>query len=234
MKKLIIILTALLIGQPVAIQAETAGKFLVLEAMIASHKSLSNKLKNRNLTEASVMAATQTTTNNTEDYDEIIVTMQKRIEGSFASVQFVADLTALTAMAVKTAKLSTDAVELALDKADKNPLLVEGAAYALNRSGQCINVIYQLIAMVASSGTGVVLATNEDRTQFCFMIRSKLLEVQDIMNRLLMMAMNSDGFLDNTENAATRRIRAVLQGSEDKKAYDETTRIIQTAGNRVK
>lgn len=193
MKRLTLILT-ILIGLLTTVQAESVYRFAVLEALVQNHKALSNRLRERGLIDASVYAATEVTTGNTEDYQDIIKTMQQRIEGAFASVQFVSDLAFLTMMAVKTAQITTDAVDTTLDHVGNNPLVIPATVYAVDRSGQCINTIYKLVSMVATAGTGIVLATNEDRAQFSFMIRSKLLEIQDLManlSRLAWRAMSS-------------------------------------------
>lgn len=227
MKRILLTMTVWMCLTAVA-QTESAYRFVVLETLISNHKSLSNKLKERGLIEASVMAATDITTDHTEDYQDIIKTMQKRIEGSFANVQFAADLASLTSMAVKTAQKSANAVDYALENIVGNPLIIPATVHVVERSGQCINTIYKLVSMVASAGTGIVLATNEDRTQFCFIIRSKLLEIQYLMDSLMQVTMGSN--LISTGNSGDhQRIRQILMGIKDVDAMQMASGLINKA-----
>jgi len=214
MKTKILTLILSLICLTTSLQAQDAKRFIVLETLIQSHKSLSNKLQDRCTIDASVLGATIILTDNTEEYQDIIKTMQKRIEGAFANVQFASDLAVLTSMAVKTAQLSTDAVDTALDNLGNQPFIIPMTTYAVQRSGQCINTIYKLISMVATAGTGVVLATNEDRAQFCFIIRSKLLEIQDIMSSLIRMSIGN-GIISFGDDGDHLRIRRIMRGEKD-------------------
>ena len=223
-----IIITLLFLAAPVA-----AESFVVLEALVQSHKSMSNKLRDRNNIEISVLGATNMTTNRTEEYQDNIIEMQKRIEGSFASVQFASDLAVLSSMAVKVARLSEDAVDFALDNATDNPLIIPATVKVVERTGQCVNTIYRLVAMVASSGTGVVLATNEDRTQFCFMIRTKLYEIQQMMESLLQMSLGTD-FIKMGNTLRHRQLREILNGSQHGIAADKVGEMIDQAANEVR
>ena len=229
-RKYILVLAACWLGIiPVA-----ADNILVLEGLIESHKTLSNRLKNRSTVEGTVAVATNRQTNITDDYENDVVSMQKRIEGAFASVQFTADLAVLTSMAIKTTKLSTRAIDAALDAVGDNPLIIFAAEQALNRSGQCIQSIYKLMAMVVGSGTGVVLATNEDRTQFCFMVRTKLLEIQDIMYELLAVANRMEHRFERYDenNMRARQILDILSGAKHEEAYKKTSNKISMAASQ--
>jgi len=225
-KYLSFILAALMAFSSVPANAES---FIVLEALIQNHKTLSNRLKERVGIETGVLAATTLVEENTDDYQDIIKTMQNRVEGSFANVHFAADLAVLTMMAVKTAQKSSDAVDLALDKVGDNPLLIPATAEVVNRSGQCISNIYKLVSMVATAGTGVVLATNEDRTQFCFMIRSNLLEIQHMMAALTRMAITEPSIFNQRESPDVARIQSILQGSQDGEAKQMAAELIDRA-----
>ena len=228
MKPKILTLILCLTCLTASLQAQDVKRFIVLETLIQSHKSLSNKLRDRCTIDASVFGATTIVTDRSEEYQDIIKTMQKRIEGSFANVQFAADLAVLTSMAVKTAQLSTDAVDTALDNLGGNPFIIPLTTYAVQRSGQCINTIYKLIAMVATAGTGVVLATNEDRAQFCFIIRSKLLEIQDIMNTLMRMSIGND-IISFGDDGDHQRIRRIMRGGKDVDAKRMAGTLIERA-----
>ena len=227
MKKIILCFLASLIMVN-SVRAEedlSVYRFAVLEALIANHKALSNRLRDRTEIDASVTFGTYRTTNSTENYEDIIRTMQKRIEGSLVSVQFASDLAALTAMAVKTAQLSSNAIENALDRVGDNPMIIEVTAHVLRQSGISINTIYRLIAMAASGGVGAVLATYEDRTQFCFIIRTQLQRIQNMMNSLNRLTFGmANAIADSNTDAAY--IRRVLNGSLDGNAYNE-------ANNRI-
>lgn len=229
MKKIAgLVVATLMVVTPV-----NAENFVVLEALVQMHKTLSNRLKERNGIEASVVVAANNTTNKTGNYEDIITKMQKRIEGSYASVQFASELAALSTQASRTASLSVDAVEYALDNAVDNPLILDATVYVTDRTAQCINSIYRLMAMVAGSGTGVVLATNEDRTQFCFMIRTKLLEIQKLMENLIQLSIG-ESLIKESNPADRARMRAILNGSLHQSAADRAGRMIDQAANRVR
>lgn len=186
MKK-ILILWMMVVGSvmPAMSQAlEVVTQFVVLETLIENHKTLSNQLRKRSIVDAAVAVETIGVENRTTEYEHIVDTLQKRVEGVFSGVQFGLEITNLSMLAVKTADLSTDAVSLAADVGTRYPLAWLYGAQALTESGRVISDIYKLVAMVAGGGSGVVLATNEDRTQFCFMIRSKILHLQNVMAAL--------------------------------------------------
>ena len=131
MKKLLTIL--LLIAATTTIVR--ADNFIVLEALISSHKSLSNKLRARTTAEAAVTVATKNTADETDSYKDIIIDMQNRVEGAFSNVQFAADLAVLTNMAVKTADMCTDGIGHAIDQSLKHPILLPYADYAVTSLG---------------------------------------------------------------------------------------------------
>ena len=141
MKKIFILLLAalMMVGNIHAQDDTSVYRFAVLEALIANHKALSNRLRDRTEIDAAVTIGTYRTTDETENYEDIVCTMQKRIEGAQASVQFALDLASLTSMAVKTAQLSTDAVESALNRIGDNPLIIEATAHVIRQSGISIN-----------------------------------------------------------------------------------------------
>lgn len=226
-------ITGLLVAALMVFTPVRAESFVVLEALVQMHKTLSNRLKERNGIESSVVVAVNNTTNKTGNYEDIITKLQKRIEGSYASVQFVSELAALTSQASRTASLSVDAVEYALDNAVNNPLILDATVYVTDRTAQCINSIYRLMAMVAGSGTGVVLATNEDRTQFCFMVRSKLMEIQKLMENLIQLSIG-ESLIAEGNPADRARMRAILNGSQHQNAADRAGRLIDRAANTIR
>ncbi len=209
-----------------------ADNFLVLEALITSHKTLSNQLRARTAAEAAVTVATKTTSDETDSYKGIITDLQNRVEGAFSNVQFVADLAVLTNMAVKTADMCTDGIGRAIDQSLKHPILLPYADYAVTSLGVHINGIYKLIAMVVTSGTGVVLATNEDRTQFCFMIRTKLQEIQNIARELKMMAYRCEMF-GGIEQQEVQGVIDILKGSKMEEARDKAVDILSKAAAKL-
>lgn len=227
MKKFLIIL--LTFASTVAVQADN---LLVLEALIANHKSLSNKLRNRGLIEGSLTVATKNTTNETDDYKVIISDMQNRVEGAFSNVQFYADLAVLTNMAIKTADVCTNGIGRAIDKSIEHPILLPYASYALDIMGMHINGIYKLIAMVATGGAGVVLATNEDRTQFCFMIRTKLMEIQRIAQEMKMMTYRCEMFGGVSETQVNKMME-VMKGSLIQEAHDKALEVLKMAATKL-
>ena len=228
MKKLLTIL--LLIAATTTIVR--ADNFIVLEALISSHKSLSNKLRARTIAEAAVTVATKNTADETDSYKGIITDLQNRVEGAFSNVQFVADLAVLTNMAVKTADMCTDGIGHAIDQSLKHPILLPYADYAVTSLGVHINGIYKLIAMVVTGGTGVVLATNEDRTQFCFMIRTKLQEIQNIARELKMMTYRCEMF-GGIEQQEVQGVIDILKGSKMGEARDKTVNILSKAAAKL-
>ena len=229
LKKFIIALLAVLLAAPaVQIQAESVYRFAVLEALIANHKALSNRLRDRRDIDMTVTVATYRTTDETDNYEEMVRTMQQRIEGAQSNVQFSLDLASLTSMAVKTAQLSSDAVGYALDKAGDNPLIIDATVQVVNQTASCINTIYKLVAMAASSGSNVVLATNEDRTQFCFIIRTQLQRIQNLMKSLLHFT-GGTGLIRSIQTGESRQIREILEGSKDVDAYREAAARIERA-----
>lgn len=234
MKKIFILLLAALMMVPdIHAQDDTSVyRFAVLEALITNHKALSNRLRDRTDIDAAVTIGTYRTTDETENYEDIVRTMQKRIEGAQASVQFALDLASLTSMAVKTAQLSTDAVESALNRIGDNPLIIEATAYVIRQSGNSINTIYRLIAMASSGGVGAVLATYEDRSQFCFIIRTQLQRIQNLMTSLLYLS-NGTELIQSASTGDSRRIRQILEGSKDVDAYNESVSRLNRAASRL-
>ena len=229
MKKLLTIL--LLIAATTTIVR--ADNFIVLEALISSHKSLSNKLRARTTAEAAVTVATKNTADETDSYKDIIIDMQNRVEGAFSNVQFAADLAVLTNMAVKTADMCTDGIGHGIDQSLKHPILLPYADYAVTSLGVHINGIYKLIAMVVTGGTGVVLATNEDRTQFCFMIRTKLQEIQNIARELKMMTYRCEMFGNIAGEKDVQGVVDVLRGSKMGEAKDKAVNILSKAAAKL-
>lgn len=228
LKKFFIALLAVLLAAPaVQMQAESVYRFAVLEALIANHKALSNRLRDRRDIDMTVTVATYRTTDETDNYEEMVRTMQQRIEGAQSNIQFSLDLASLTSMAVKTAQLSSDAVGYALDKAGDNPLIIDATVQVVNQTASCINTIYKLVAMAASS-SNVVLATNEDRTQFCFIIRTQLQRIQNLMKSLLHFT-GGTGLIRSIQTGESRQIREILEGSKDVDAYREAAARIDRA-----
>lgn len=233
MKKIVIwFLAALMTVNTVRAEEDLSiYRFAVLEALIANHKAISNRLLDRVDIDASVVYGTYRTTNETQNYEDIIRKMQKRIEGTQAGVQFALDLASLTSMAVKTAQLSSDAVEFALGKVDDNPLIIEATAHVVRQSGRSIETIYRLIAMASSGGVGAVLATNEDRTQFCFIIRTQLKRIQNLMHSLLHLT-SGTGLIQSASTGDSRRIRQIIEGSKDVDAYNEAVSRLNRAASK--
>ena len=159
--------------------------------------------------------------------------MQNRVEGAFSNVQFAADLAVLTNMAVKTADMCTDGIGHAIDQSLKHPILLPYADYAVTSLGVHINGIYKLIAMIVTGGTGVVLATNEDRTQFCFMIRTKLQEIQNIARELKMMTYRCEMFGNIANEKDVQGVVDILRGSKMGEAKDKAVNILSKAAAKL-
>lgn len=214
----------------VGLQTIQADSKLVLESLILNHIRLSNRLQSRNAIETSVMGATNITTNRTDDYEVILDDLHTRVAGAFSNIQFAADIAILTTQTVKTAKLCEDAIDKAIDISFKHPGILIHATQALNETGMYIKSMYKLLAMVVTGGTGLVLANNEDRTQFCFMIRTKLMCIQSIMNNLIQLTeVIKFNDLYNKENGNLD----VLKGSRMKQAKERALKSLSKAEKKL-
>lgn len=225
-RKMIILICMAFVG----LQTIQADSKLVLESLILNHIRLSNRLQSRNAIETSVMGATNITTNRTDDYEVILDDLHTRVAGAFSNIQFAADIAILTTQTVKTAKLCEDAIDKAIDISFKHPGILIHATQALNETGMYIKSMYKLLAMVVTGGTGLVLANNEDRTQFCFMIRTKLMCIQSIMNNLIQLTeVIKFNDLYNKENGNLD----VLKGSRMKQAKERALKSLSKAEKKL-
>lgn len=225
-RKMIILICMAFMG----LQTIQADSKLVLESLILNHIRLSNRLQSRNAIETSVMGATNITTNRTDDYEVILDDLHTRVAGAFSNIQFAADIAILTTQTVKTAKLCEDAIDKAIDISLKHPGILIQATQALNETGMYIKSMYKLLAMVVTGGTGLVLANNEDRTQFCFMIRTKLMCIQSIMNNLIQLTeVIKFNDLYNKENGNLD----VLKGSRMKQAKERALKSLSKAEKKL-
>lgn len=225
-RKMIILICMAFVG----LQTIQADSKLVLESLILNHIRLSNRLQSRNAIETSVMGATNITTNRTDDYEVILDDLHTRVAGAFSNIQFAADIAILTTQTVKTAKLCEDAIDKAIDISFKHPGILIQATQALNETGMYIKSMYKLLAMVVTGGTGLVLANNEDRTQFCFMIRTKLMCIQSIMNNLIQLTeVIKFNDLYNKENGNLD----VLKGSRMKQAKERALKSLSKAEKKL-
>lgn len=226
MKKYIIIILTML----VAIQPVAADSLIILEALVQSHKSLSNKLRDRTTVETSVMGSTTLTTNKTGNYEEILEDMHTRYSGSLSNIHFAADVASLTTLAVKTIRACENSIDRTIDLAAKYPVLLVFGTKALDYTGMQITGIYQLLAMVVTGGTGVVLASNEDRAQFCFMVRTKLMNIQAVMRELMGLCNHWESF--GGLNLEEQNID-VLLGSKMKDAFDRALMTLAKAESKL-
>lgn len=208
-----------------------AENILILEELIQCHKTLSNKLRKRAREEEAVTALTLITTNNTNDYKVIVEDNQNRVEGAFASVQFMADIVYLTRMAANTAEMCTKYIGRAIEKSVQHPVLLLYADQALSMTGMHIEGIYKLMVMVATSGTNVVLANNEERTQFCFMIRTKLEAIQNIVNELKTVTYRYELF-GGERFSKNDDIEAVFNGSKMAEAKESVLKMLEEAATK--
>ena len=217
MKKLTIIICLLL----TSLTNVVAQDFILLETLIDNHKTLSDKLKKRNMVEAAVAVETQQVENNSSDMKEIVKKLSNRMEGALENVQFAADVAVLTSKAIKVTQRSIEIADYALKLAPKNPEIVLEGANVVDRIGQQVNTVVKLAGMVVTNGVGVSLATNEQRMQFCMIVRDCLATMEGILYNYELYC-----WVSSVNNNSSERIFEILKGWNDKGSFDKTVKML--------
>ena len=236
MKKMIFILMGLWMAVS-QIQAQVT-EFLVLEALISNHKTLSNKLRDRITVDGSLALLTDIVADSTDVYRDDIVTMQKRVEGALSGVQFASEIAYLTMTAGDVAQHLASAMDEAIRVSYKHPTLLEMTVLSTQEAGNLIGDIYKLVSMVAGGSTGVVLATNENRSQFCQMVRDKLMRLDNVARNMSQMAYMHDNMGLWPENLGITGYGLDSGGDAfegtDTRAYEKTVDYIEKLINARK
>lgn len=166
------VIAVLLAAAPVT--HTSAQDFIVIEALIENHKVLSDKMAERNKLETGLLGTAVMNKQETEQYHTVLDQLKKRFSGAFSNLTFAADVANLTTLGYKAIQSMENAVSEGIKMSVQFPMLMPVGTEMLSLIGDQIEDIVKLGGMVLSNGTGVVLATNEERTQFTFMMREKI------------------------------------------------------------
>lgn len=177
----IIVSVTMLFG---ALQTASATDFLLLETLIVNHKKHSDKLKERIARDAAVLGAEMLVETSNDEYEEVTKSLSARMGTLLTNASFVIEVGILTDRAIEAGELIGKAYSKAGDVLIYHPDLLTAAVQINNQCLQKIKDIAKIVALVITGGTGVSLATPEQRKQFCNMVRERIDWIIVNMNNL--------------------------------------------------
>ena len=169
-----------------------AQDLLVLEALIANHKTRSNALRNRAALIGQGAGLATIEKERGEEYDEVLDILSNRFGGMVANITFGADIAAIGVMTKDVTELEGKAFRITSNAfIDNQDLFVIGLG--VNR--EFTNILKRMawrIAYVVSSGLSVTMATPEQRKQFTTQTSEDLRDMRDLLRSFIRFASIQD------------------------------------------
>lgn len=169
-----------------------AQDLLVLEALIANHKTRSNALRNRAALIGQGAGLATIEKERGEEYDEVLDILSNRFGGMVANITFGADIAAIGVMTKDVTELEGKAFRITSNAfTDNQDLFVIGLG--VNR--EFTNILKRMawrIAYVVSSGLSVTMATPEQRKQFTTQTSEDLRDMRDLLRSFIRFASIQD------------------------------------------
>jgi hypothetical protein len=184
MRRWIYLVMAFLLACPPA----GATDYILLEALISSHKAQSNRLKERISTEGSVAVTQTLDTKNSTKYEEQLAALRKRFGDITDYVIFAGELVHIGTLTKDVAEKEVMAVDKAMEVGPQHPKVLARAIELETEFGQMVKELAELTVYVASSGVGATLSTPYQRRMFCNYISGRLNVMKTKLNNFIFYA----------------------------------------------
>lgn len=174
MKRLNIILAVMaMMLMPATAKAQVTD-IATLEALIDNHKALSNKLRDRTTELAAGVVVAEDECAKSDKYTEMAHEVRKRAGTLLSYVTFAGDLVQIMQMMKDVGELEVEVVQTAIDNKLDYPELALEALDVQAKVGEDLARVTLYCYFIASAGTGVTLATQEQRQQFVNIMKNYL------------------------------------------------------------
>lgn len=172
MKGKMYILTAVFLL--LTVQGVHATDYTLLEMLISTHKSLSNKLKTREEYDGTKSMTSLNETSKSKSFSQLVEKTSKRMGDVYSYVTFAADMVHITALAKEVVEMETKAVDLSLKAGLDYPKISKKALELHKEFGEMTSKIVALSVFTVSAGLDVTMATMQQRKDFTNFMQKEL------------------------------------------------------------
>lgn len=172
MKGKLYILTAVLML--FSVQEIHATDYTLLEMLISTHKSLSNKLRTREEYDGLKASTSLNESAKSNSFSELVKKTSKRMGDMYSYVTFAADMVHITALTKEVVEMETKAVELSLKAGVDYPKISKKALELHKEFGEMTGKIVALSVFTVSAGLDITMATMQQRKDFTNFIQKEL------------------------------------------------------------
>ena len=156
------------------VQGVHATDYTLLEMLISTHKSLSNKLKTRENNDLTKTGTAWNETSKSKSFSELVELTSKRMGDVYSYVTFAADMVHITALAKEVIEMETKAVDLSLKAGLDYPKISKKALELHKEFGEMTSKIVALSVFTVSAGLDVTMATMQQRKDFTNFMQKEL------------------------------------------------------------
>lgn len=172
MKGKMYILTAVFLL--LTVQGVHATDYTLLEMLISTHKSLSNKLRTREEYDGTKSMTSLNETSKSKSFSQLVEKTSKRMGDVYSYVTFAADMVHITALAKEVVEMETKAVDLSLKAGLDYPKISKKALELHKEFGEMTSKIVALSVFTVSAGLDVTMATMQQRKDFTNFMQKEL------------------------------------------------------------
>lgn len=155
-------------------QGVHATDYTLLEMLISTHKSLSNKLKTREENDGMKASTSLNETSKSKSFSQLVEKTSKRMGDMYSYVTFAADMVHITALAKEVVEMETEAVNLSLKMKLDYPKIARKALELHKEFGEMTSKIVALSVFTVSAGLDVTMATMQQRKEFTTFMQTEL------------------------------------------------------------
>lgn len=156
------------------VQGVHATDYTLLEMLISTHKSLSNKLKTREEYDGTKSMTSLNETSKSKSFSQLVEKTSKRMGDVYSYVTFAADMVHITALAKEVVEMETKAVDLSLKAGLDYPKISKKALELHKEFGEMTSKIVALSVFTVSAGLDVTMATMQQRKDFTNFMQKEL------------------------------------------------------------
>jgi hypothetical protein len=162
-----------------------AADYTVLEALIASHKKQSNKLKERCTGDVAMLAMSTSEEEEMTKYEKVVKQLGNRVGDVMSYVAFAGEMATIVSISKDVIELEKDVVGMAAENAIKYPQVALEVLEIEKEFGSTTKEIVDMTVYIAAAGAGVSLATQAQRKQFTSIMYNKLSNLKYKMRNAL-------------------------------------------------
>lgn len=156
------------------VQGVHATDYTLLEMLISTHKSLSNKLRTREEYDGTKSMTSLNETSKSKSFSQLVEKTSKRMGDVYSYVTFAADMVHITALAKEVVEMETKAVDLSLKAGLDYPKISKKALELHKEFGEMTSKIVALSVFTVSAGLDVTMATMQQRKDFTNFMQKEL------------------------------------------------------------